>query len=81
MSKPQANDHALPPPEALGGINVRVEAEEDLTVVPGQIPPQRLPAGSQANGLGSPEQDSCLNICVEGEESGLVHQGRPQEKN
>jgi hypothetical protein len=58
----------LPTPDTLGGIYVRVEEKEDLTVLPGQIPVVLLPTTRESNGAGMPAQDPCLNICIEGEE-------------
>jgi hypothetical protein len=61
-----------PTPEALGGIYVRVEEPEDLTILHGQIPLRQLPQGPLAIGAQSPKQDACLNIDVAGEECNFV---------
>jgi hypothetical protein len=68
MSDSQPAPADLPTPETLGGIYVCVEAKEDLTVVPGQIPPTLLPAELEPNGTGMRRQDPCLNLCVGSED-------------
>ena len=59
-----------PTPETLGGINIRVEEEEDLTIIPGQIPVLHLPSLPE-NTPANPRQDPCINVSVEGDETNI----------
>ncbi len=61
-----------PTPEMLAGVNVLVEAEEDLTVVPCRAP--KPPAPGAAETVPTTEDLAGHNILVEGHEDLTVHE-------
>lgn len=50
------------PPEALSGVYVEMGGDEDLTVVPNQIPPQHLPPLPRIIGDRGIVKDPCVNV-------------------
>ena len=64
-------------PEQVGGITIRIEAEEDLSVRPARAPfhPPELPPGLTPT---SPEVLAGITVCIEAEEDLTVRPGQPR---
>jgi hypothetical protein len=68
MAEQNSKRQQNPTAEELAGVTIVIESDEDLTVRPGQIPPQQLPPTEN----GSSQVPGEHYLFIEGEERVLV---------